>query len=79
MGKNGARPAREHSRKKGSFRRRADVANRIDASMKSMEAAGALASGDGPSIHSHCFELFQADQAMLPVGDPRDLQVPASR
>src|SRR3954452_15356590 len=79
MGKNGTRPAREHSRKEGSFQRRADVAHRVDASMNSMEATGALASGNGPSAHSSSFELFQGDQAMLPVGDPRNLQVPASR
>src|SRR3954447_197556 len=79
MRKNGVRPAREHSREEGRFRRRADVAHRIDASVNSMEAAGALASGNGPPVHLYAFELFQADQAMLPVGDPRDLQVPASR
>jgi hypothetical protein len=76
---NGAWPAREYSRKEGSFRRRADVADQVDASVDSMEATGALASGNGPSVHPHAFELFQADQAMLPVSDPRDLQVPASR
>jgi len=41
--------------------------------MNAMEAAGPLASSNGPSVHSHSFELFQGDQAMLPVGDPRDL------
>lgn len=79
MGKDGTRTAREHSRKEGGFRRRVDVANRIDAAMNSMEASGALASRNGPAVHSYVFELFQADQAMLSVSDPRDLQVPASR
>jgi hypothetical protein len=41
--------------------------------MDSMEAAGPLASGNGSSVHSHSFELFQADQAVLSVGDPGDL------
>lgn len=79
MGKNGARTTREHSREEGRFRRRADVPHRIDASMYSVEAAGPPPSGNGPSVHSQSFELFQADQAMLPVGNPGDLQVPASR
>jgi hypothetical protein len=44
-----------------------------------MKAAGALASGNGPSVHADSFELFQADQAMLAVGEPSDFKVAASR
>jgi len=47
--------------------------------MNSMQAAGALASGGGPSIHPDSFQLFQADQAVLPVGDPGDFQIPPPR
>jgi hypothetical protein len=79
MGENGVGPAREHSREEGRLRRRVDVTHGIDASMDSMKTAGALASGNSPSVHSNAFKLFQADQAMLPVGDPRDFQIPASR
>jgi hypothetical protein len=75
----GTRPAHEYSREKCCFRRRADVPDRVDASMDSMEAAGPLASGNGPSIDPHAFELFEADQAVLPVRDPGNLEVPSSR
>lgn len=79
MGKNSSRPAGEHSREEGGFRGRADVPDRVDPSMNPMEAAGATASGNGPSVHPYAFELFQADQTVLPVGDRRDLQVPVPR
>ncbi|HET7591000.1 MAG TPA: hypothetical protein VFK14_12570 [Solirubrobacterales bacterium] len=46
--------------------------------MDSMEAAGPLASRGGPSVHPDPFQLFQADQAVLLIGDPGDVEVPAS-
>jgi hypothetical protein len=47
--------------------------------MDSMEATGPLTSGSGPAIHPYLFQLFQADQSVLPIGDPGDFQVPPSR
>lgn len=54
------------------------MAYREDASMDSMQTTSPLTSGGSPSIHPYFFQLFQADQAVLPIGDPRDFQVPAS-
>ncbi len=55
------------------------VADGKYAPVKPVQASGTNPSGDRSSIHSELFELVQGNQAVLPICDGGDIEVPPAR